>query len=237
VPITADAGTLLRVERLVQHDFCFQITPDPLPMIVVGYSCVPGGHDIRDPIEEFPALASVELPLPSCAFMHQHGGLACLQVGLIGIAFSLERNRSLLAAGADSFVAALRSIVDHWPASQPRVQGRSPAFALISDWWNTFGESMDAAALAAWDELLARYMRLPPLTRGFEAFLETQPLRPSDFFAGWIPVRFVRLDPGGHTTEDGPPYEPHFDTALESLGAILGRNDPPRAHIVWENSD
>lgn len=130
---------------------------------------------------------------------------------------------------------------------------REPAirrFPELAELHLTTGRPYDVFDAGRLADFLARGFDLPPLERAHEAFVELAECDLHRFFGGWpvlaheIPRRSHLADPDAHHLVMGPSgihddraIDQRLIDAIAAYGARLGVTRPPRAFLVWLNSD
>lgn len=160
---------------------------------------------------------------------HQYGGYACLQIVLSGLVFPLHDNLDRARRDPTPLLEAFRRISES--QGRPPRGGRS-AHPLVDAWGYSNGGDMTPPELREWDELLAKYYELPPLTAGAEALLTFAEPGPS--LMGWRALR-------GSADPQARPVYAADRAALSQLAVARPTDRAPSPSaglfLLWENSD
>ena len=207
-----------------------RITPgaDLLPALVVGWE-VDAAR--LDPDPEWPPWLLVVDPL--------YGGLASISVSLLGAVLRLEPNRGLGQKDLSGLIEALRA-----------------PLPPLDAFTGTEGQALAPGDLRALDDLLAGYLRLPPLRAGHEALARFPPCRASEVVGGWAMTACApsREKPAGPAVGRtyltvglydllaecvyGGVFDADAEAKLMVAGAAAAAlTAPPGLMLLWQNAD
>jgi hypothetical protein len=157
-------------------------------------------------------------------WQHQYGGLACLQAQLVGFILPLSSVPGPRAEHA-TVLEGLAAL-----GSDGR-DGLAASFPELAALHLTHGVKLGPAQIDVLAAFLSRGLELPRPARGHEALVELARCDLVTAFGGW-PLR----QPAGaahHGTFDTACLE----TLTEWLRHALPEAAPPKAYLVWNNSD
>jgi len=182
----------------------------------------------------FQTITEPTVPNMNRAFMHQHGGHACLQSIMVGLVLPIAANLDYVP-GEAQMLRALGLLGDDGSGRlkvAPELRAIAP---VLEDSWLTAGTEFDRATLTAWDGLTAIWTPgMPPLVRGWEAQLEFGGVG-NGTFEGWL-----ALSVGSHPIEVQRVTVAEVTRLrlrqLEDVGRRL-RLPAPGCWLLWDNSD
>jgi hypothetical protein len=213
-----------------------------LPAIVVGYEVTQSAVEIVDVVPD-------EVEVPSWIwFVSQQAGGYCMEYpSVLGAILRIESSQDFGEEVA-FMVRGLQAMAED--PDEDLLQRDYPALASLV---NTWGEAYPRASIEKLANFLARYIRLPPIASGIEAFIRFQPCNPLDYLECWkmlqyeLPGQDVANTTGVTNIDDSNVRElvlredellsaAHLD-ALRRLAAAAGLEGPPSMYLLWENSD
>jgi hypothetical protein len=213
-----------------------------LPAIVVGYEVTQSAVEIVDAVPD-------EMEVPSWIwFVSQQAGGYCMEYpSVLGAMLRIESSQDFGKEVA-FMVRGLQAMAED--PDEDLLQRDYPALASLVLTW---GEAYPRASIEKLANFLARYIRLPPIASGIEAFIRFQPCDPLDYLECWkmlqyeLPGQDVANTTGVTIIDDSNVRElvlredellsaAHLD-ALQRLAAAAGLEGPPSMYLLWENSD
>ncbi len=216
-----------------------------LPAIVLG-------HEVPDAVtaEQLDAALPAEGPI---VCVHQQAGGYCMSYPtVVGALLRLAANRGRDGQPLDLLVRGLKAM-----AEDPDMQVLRQHPALLALVY-THGRPYDPRELASLTRHLGRFLDVPAIASGIEAFVRFAPCDLLAVFRGWkvLSCRLPAPDPARAPLYRNLPGQ-HFDDSnardlirddkrtlggdllreLADVGQRLGLRDPPTAFLLWENSD
>ncbi len=178
---------------------------------------------------------------PGLRVDQQAGGLSMSYPNAVGLLLRLESNLDRLGPRGGSLICGLRAM-----AEDPDRELLRTHFQFLDEVTLTRGDDYTVDELAGFDDFLEGFVHFPRLAGGLEAFVRFEACRPLDYWKDWN-VAVIEPAPGEPFVIDGTHGNAGIDDSrkldaalldeLEIWGRTAGAGGPPRAFLLWENSD
>ena len=233
---------MLRIEPLGTGVF--------LPAFVVGYE-LPFGADNK---EANGRLDRLPLDANLLVLDQQAGGYCMRYPSVAGAVLRLEANDGNGKRPFRDLVRAFRLM-----AEDPDLAALEAEFPTLRELVYTVGDPYTTVQLHRVQSFVRRFVELPAVENGIEAFVQLEPCDVLYFFGGWQVLSCGLVEPerrrGAYLEELSTRYRVEQSNVsdlvcgdsvvldegllarLTSLGAEIGRDGPPRVFLLWENSD
>lgn len=205
-----------------------------LPAILIGYE-LPG--DASD--EQLDRLTPQDDRILGVS--QQAGGVSMSYPHAVGTLLRLEANLDRGIRPLGELVRGLKAMAEDPDMELLR------QFPTLRQLVLTQGEPYGRAELDRLAAYLGRFLELPPIAGGLEAFVRFAPCAALAHFGGWRALRCRPASPAIRHFESGNIPELRRDDAsvldgslmcsLTGLGPQLGLRSQPAAFLLWENSD
>lgn len=201
------------------------VDEDLLPAFVIGYD---GARSLPEDAPEW--LHTVQ---------HQYAGYACTQWEATGCVIPLGLNHREGTGKVWLLTRALVELGESWPGDRvydaPEVAGLVAEIARLIQ--QPTGVALDARGVQGLAEQVTRHLAFPGLTpptveSGDEALLRFREADPSPFFDGWRMACGCAAHPGAWHA-----WLRYGREIGRELQSGIGRGEPPRIFLLWENSD
>lgn len=235
---------MLRVEPLGTEFF--------LPAFVVGYEL----ENCDDHAEAHERLDRMPLDAGPVLVLDQQAGGYCMRYpSVVGAVLRLEANDGNGRARFGDMVRAFRLM-----AEDPDLEALDRDFPSLRELVYTVGDPYTRVQLHRLQSFVRRFIEVPAMESGIEAFVRLEPCDTLYYFGGWQALSCRLVEPGqrlGSTYGQPFPTVYHveegnvsdlvcddaavLDEALlatvSRVGEKIGRTTPPRVFLLWENSD
>jgi hypothetical protein len=221
-----------------------------LPAFVVGYE-LPYGADndgANSALDRMP-------PDENLLVLDQQAGGYCMRYpSVAGAVLRLEANDGNGRRPFRDLVRGFRLM-----AEDPDLAALEAEFPTLRDLVYTVGDAYTTAQLHRIRSFVRRFVELPAVESGIEAFVRLEPCDALYYFGGWQvlscglgelarrrgaylgePSTCYRVEQGNVSDlvcTDSAVLDEELLARVTSLGAEIGRDGPPRVFLLWENSD
>ena len=204
-----------------------------LPAFIIGY-------DVTGNPDDQLRAAVPESEGPIVHIYQQAGGYGMSYPGIVGAVLRLEANRERGRRPLDPLIRGFRAM-----AEDPDMKVLEE-YPLLRRMVYTRGGPYSRADLHALGQLLGRYVRVPSILSGIEAFIRFEPCDVLAYFAGWralscravtSELSFEEVNLNELAREDSTVFASDLIDRIRDVGKRLGRDQPPGLFLLWENSD